>query len=289
MGFQQNNKPQMPWPDYGKLANPQNQSADKPAGKTDDMRFGSPQPTHGPALVWESATVDRATFIFNTYLHLAAAVLAFAGLTALIINSPVGESLTRMVLGGGKVGWLVVLGGFMLIGWLAESFAHSETSKPVQYMGLGLYVVAEAFIFTPLLFIAAGFYADAIPTAGLMTGVIFAGLTGFVMLTRYDFSFLRGALCVAGLAAMGFIVASMIFGFSLGLVFVVVMIALAGLYILYDTSNVMHHYRTDQHVAASLALFASVALMFWYVLQLVMRTGGSSSDSSTGGSWSSDD
>jgi hypothetical protein len=45
---------------------------------------------------------------------------------------------------------------------------------------------------------------------------------------------------------------------------------LASGYILYDTSNVLHHYRIGQHVAASLALFAAVALMFWYMIQLVM-------------------
>jgi FtsH-binding integral membrane protein len=48
------------------------------------------------------------------------------------------------------------------------------------------------------------------------------------------------------------------------------MIGLMSGYILYDTSNVMHHYRTDQHVAASLALFASVATLFWYVIRLLM-------------------
>ena len=39
---------------------------------------------------------------------------------------------------------------------------------------------------------------------------------------------------------------------------------------LYHTSNVMLHYRTDQHVAAALALLAAVALLFWYVLRIMM-------------------
>jgi FtsH-binding integral membrane protein len=62
----------------------------------------------------------------------------------------------------------------------------------------------------------------------------------------------------------------MIFSFNLGILFIAAMLLLAGGYILYDTSNVLHHYRIGQHVAASLALFASVALMFWYMVQLVM-------------------
>ena len=63
---------------------------------------------------------------------------------------------------------------------------------------------------------------------------------------------------------------SILFGFNLGNLFAGVMIALAAAYILYYTSNVLHHYRLDQYVAASLALFAAVALLFWYVLQLFM-------------------
>jgi FtsH-binding integral membrane protein len=48
------------------------------------------------------------------------------------------------------------------------------------------------------------------------------------------------------------------------------MIALACGYILYDTSNVMQRYRTNQHVAAALALFAAVMLLFWYVLRILL-------------------
>jgi FtsH-binding integral membrane protein len=48
------------------------------------------------------------------------------------------------------------------------------------------------------------------------------------------------------------------------------MVAFAGAAILYETSNILHHYRPNQHVAASLSLFASVALLFWYVLRIFM-------------------
>ena len=77
---------------------------------------------------------------------------------------------------------------------------------------------------------------------------------------------------VAGFAAMGLIACSILFGFQLGNLFTVAMIVFASAYILYDTSNVMHHYRTDQHVAAALALFARWRLLFWYILRLVMAS-----------------
>ena len=70
---------------------------------------------------------------------------------------------------------------------------------------------------------------------------------------------------------MALIVAGMVFGFNLGLWFSVLMVFLASAAILYNTSNVLHQYHSSQYVAASLSLFASVALLFWYVLQIFMQ------------------
>ncbi len=223
----------------------------------------------------------RATFIRKTYLHLTAAVYAFAALEWALFKIVPDETLQGLM-GWVFSGWnyLIFMGAFIGVSWLANSWARSGASKGMQYAGLSLYVVAQALFFLPLLYVANG-YAMEIPALGVgkvgiigvaavITLVMFGGLTGFVFLTRKDFSFLGYALGMAGFAAMGFIACSMIFGFSLGMVFSVVMIVFACGYILYDTSNVLHHYREDQYVAAALALFASVILLFWYVLRLLM-------------------
>jgi FtsH-binding integral membrane protein len=161
----------------------------------------------------------------------------------------------------------------MLVSYIANSWANSATSLSTQYLGLGLYVVAEAVIFVPLLYIAENSAPDGVNVigmAGMLTMVVFTGLTAIVFLTGADFSFLRTALALGGVVALGVIICAAIFGFHLGLVFIAALIALASGYILYDTSNVLHHYRIGQHVAAALALFASVALLFWYMVQLVL-------------------
>jgi len=106
--------------------------------------------------------------------------------------------------------------------------------------------------------------------AAVLTAVSFSILTAIVFLSGADFSFLRTALIWGAFVAMGVIVCSAIFAFNLGIIFIGAMLLLAGGYILYDTSTILTHYRIGQHVAASLALFASVALMFWYMVQLVM-------------------
>lgn len=217
------------------------------------------------------ATVDdRSAFLVRTYAHLAGAIFATVFLDVALFATGVARVIARAVLGYGQITWLLVIGAFMVASMVANRWARSNTSVGTQYAGLGLYVAAEAIILVPLLYIAASVGGiGIIGTAAWTTLVLFGGLTGVVFITRKDFSFLRGALMLGGFAALGLIVVSAFVGFSLGNLFCWAMIALAAGYVLYDTSNVLHHYRTDQHVAASLALFAAIALMFWYVLQLL--------------------
>ena len=220
------------------------------------------------------ATADvRSDFIRRTYTHLAFAILAFILVESLLLQWSGAAALVYLMVDG--YSWLFVLGAFMGVSWLADEWARSDTSPQLQYIGLGLYVVAEAVIFLPLLYIAANFSSpDVIPAAGIITALLFGGLTFTAFTTKKDFSFLRSILATGGFVALGVIVASILFGFSLGIVFSTVMVGFAAGAILYDTSNIIREYRPDQHVAASLALFASVALLFWYVLQIVMSSAG---------------
>lgn len=220
----------------------------------------------------EASVEDRAGFIMRTYLHLVVAVFAFVFLEAALFATGIAQVVSETVFGTGRLGWLVVLGGFIAVSWIADRWARSDAGQAMQYAGLGLYVVAEAVIFMPLLYIASIVDPAAVPTAGLVTLVLFGGLTGIVFLTRHDFSFLKGILGVAALGAFGVILCSMAFGFTLGVLFSGAMVVLAGGYILYYTSNVLHHYRVDQHVAAALALFSSLALLFWYVLRIFLAS-----------------
>jgi len=221
----------------------------------------------------EADTSERVAFIQRTYAHLAGAVLAFVGVEALLFTI-VPEETLRNVVGVmvGGWGWLIVLGVFMAVSWLARSWASSGASTPVQYAGLGLYVLAQAAIFMPLMYAAVFLTNDqyVLPSAAIITLSVFAGLTIGVFVTRADFSWLRMALWLGGWAAMAVVACGIIMGFSLGIFFSLAMVVLASGYILYDTSNVLHHYRTTQHVAAALALFSSLALLFWYVLRIMM-------------------
>lgn len=219
--------------------------------------------------VAEAAPVERAAFIRKTYLLLAAAILGFVGIEAALFISGAAAVILKVVFAGGRLGWLAVLGGFMGISYLANRWATSDTSSSTQMLGLLLYVIGEAIIFVPLIGIAV-YYGDptVLVKAGVVTIGLFLGLTVTVFVTRTDFSFLAPVLAIGGFVAMGFIVSSLLFGFSIGSIFAFVMVAFAGTAILYQTSQVLRQYNTNQHVAAALALFASIALLFWYILSI---------------------
>lgn len=218
----------------------------------------------------EAAPVERAAFIRRTYTLLALAILAFIGVEAFFFATPIAGLVASVIFSGGAIGWLLVLGLFMGVSFLANRWAVSNTSVATQYLGLGIFIIAEAIIFIPLIMVATYYSGDGsvLLKAGIVTIGLFLGITMTVFITRSDFSFLGPILAIGGFAALGFIIASAIFGFTLGTVFAFVMVAFAGTAILYETSNVLHKFNTNQHVAASLTLFASVALLFWYILSI---------------------
>ena len=209
----------------------------------------------------------RSTFIWRTYGHLAMAILAFGAIEVYLFDSGLAYAIVPWMLG---FNWLLILGAFMVVGWLASRTAHRVESKPMQYLALGGFVVAEAIIFLPLLYVAMLTEPTIIESAAGVTLLGVAGLTAVAVITRKDFSFLRGMLVWGGMLALVAIVAGVLFGLHLGTWFSVAMIGFAGAAVLYDTSNVLHHYPEDRYVAAALELFASMALMFWYVLQLFL-------------------
>ena len=210
---------------------------------------------------------SRGAFVSRTYTHLFCAISAFTLIEVFLFKTGMAQTIARALLG---VNWLLVLGGFVVVSWLASRTAHTAASKGAQYAALAGFVVAESIIFVPLLYLANSVAPGVITSAAAVTFVGFVGLSLVAFYTRKDFSFLRGVLMWGGIVALILIAAGAIFGFQLGTYFSVAMIALAGGAILYDTSNILHHYPEDRYVAAALELFASVALMFWYVLRLFL-------------------
>lgn len=221
----------------------------------------------------DAAQSERVAFIRRTYLHVAGAIVAFAVILAALVNFAPAE-LMRNVFLTSRWSWLIVIGVFMAVTWIAHRIAESDMPVGMQYLGLGLYALAEAVIFWPIIWYVTlnPKYDGLLGQAVILTLALAGGLTMSVFITKKDFSFLRPALCVLSWVAFAAIIASIIFGFDFGLIGSLAMIALMCGFILWETSNVLHHYRTNQHVAAALAIFASLATLFWWVLRALMAS-----------------
>ena len=73
------------------------------------------------------AVKARARFIMRTYGHLLGAILAFAAFEVFLFTSGLAIPIARTI-GGLGMGWLLVLGGFVVLGALFRSLAHSARS-----------------------------------------------------------------------------------------------------------------------------------------------------------------
>ena len=231
---------------------------------------------------------DRVTFLRRTYGLLGVSLVAFAAVTAGVMKFATQSSYTysTWAFRGGLMNWLIVLGLFMVVGHLAQRLAQSPTSRGVQLVGLGIAVVAQSLLLQPVLWelirkfgnraelrsgvLLSGHSGAILMQSVVITLAIFVGLTLSVFISKKDFSFLRGALTVCTFGALGVILGSWLFGFSLGALFCGAIIILMSGYILYETTLVMSHFPPSAFVAAALMLFSTIATLFWYVLQLLI-------------------
>ncbi|MGQ0521916.1 MAG: Bax inhibitor-1/YccA family protein [Actinomycetota bacterium] len=211
----------------------------------------------------------RADFVVKVYQHLILALVSFVAVEALFLQLGVAEKVYDLIAGSSGA-WLLVLGGFMLVSWLATTAAHDLRDTGKQYAGLFALVVAEALIFAPFLYYLFEVRSEesTVWAAAAVTGAGFAGLSAVAYTTRKDLSFLRPLIMWGFVVGLVLIFAAFLFGLDLGVWFSVAMIGLAGASILYQTQTVLKSYPPEAYVGGAVQLFASVMLLFWYVLRL---------------------
>ncbi|NBV47783.1 MAG: permease [Verrucomicrobia bacterium] len=225
-----------------------------------------------PFIVADAPAADRAAFFRRTYGLVAAAFGAFAVTLFALFVSGIAETFMRAVAGVGTWGML----GVMVLFWLgttaAQSLAFSRASRAAQYAGLGIYVVLQAIIFVPLIYYTAivtkGNPGEILIPACLATGALVVALTAVVFMTNLDFSFLKVAIVIGSICALGIVIVSLFAGWSLGAWFSIAMIVLMATVILYQTNEVKNTMETDQHVAAAFVLFSSFVTLLFYVIRL---------------------
>jgi len=214
-----------------------------------------------------SKSNSRAAYLMRVYTHLLGAGLAFVAIQVLLFRSGIAERWSRFL---APYPWLLVLGAFMIVAWMLRRVVHRKRSLGLQYAALLGFIVAESFLFVPLLYRAESAVPGTIATAAPIALAAFVGLTLVAYFSRVDFSFLGAILRWGFFLALVLIVAATFGLVHLGLLFNVAMLALAGGAVLHDTSRILRR-RSRRHVGAALELFASMALLFWYVVRLTRR------------------
>jgi len=193
----------------------------------------------------------------NTYLLLSMTLIfsaAMAGLS-IYLNFP-------------PIHWILQLGGMIGLLMLTNVFKNSALGVLCVFAFTGfLGLTAGPTINMYLSFFSNG--AELVMTAAGGTGVIFLGLSGYVLTTRKDFSFMGGFLFVGLIVLIIASLANLFFAVSaVQLALSAMSILLFSGYILYDTSKIIHGGETN-YVMATVQLFLDIYIIFMNLLHLL--------------------
>ena len=221
------------------------------------MRFGStttlPRGVRSAASV---TTTERLVFIKKVYSLLAMSM---------------GTAAIGAYLGSGPL-LLLVAPNMMLFFILQIAlifFASFAARKPgLNMVALFSFTTVSGLTLGPLLYqVGPSIAAEAFA----LTAITFAGLSMYVVYSKKDFSFMSGflmtgliVLVVGGLLNMFFIQSGMMHFVMSG-----ASVLLFSGFILYDTSNILRYYGTDEHVSATLALYLDVLNLFIALLSIL--------------------
>ncbi|HET8801419.1 MAG TPA: Bax inhibitor-1/YccA family protein [Marinobacter sp.] len=203
----------------------------------------------------------------NTYTLLAMTLLFSAAMAGLSMSIGLGRGASLMC----------SLGALALVWLVLPRTANSSAGIAVVFAFTGLLGLSLGPILLHYLQMANG--GQIIMQALGGTGLVFFALSGYVLTTKKDFSFMRGML-VAGLvvvlvAALGAMVAGMfgveITAFSLAISAAIVFL-MSG-FILYDTSRIVNGGETN-YILATTGLYLNIYNLFLALLHLLGAFGG---------------
>jgi FtsH-binding integral membrane protein len=244
---------------------------------------GTFQGAPGQASVAQSTTPVRLAFIRKVYTLFSCSMLIWAGVTAFAMSSNAILNGFLGVLGTGIIGWLLFMAAmFMVLRLTAASF-------PLNLIGLGVFAVLEGLFTAPFILVVTGSVGEIAPgefgavvtsstlaitgQAFLLTAAIFGSITAYVLTTKKDFSFMRGALSMGFGLAIGLMLVSYYWSGAANIVggtgFAAAMVALFAGFMLYDTSNIVHRYAPNQAASAAAKLLLDFVIMFRYIVLLL--------------------
>ena len=214
-----------------------------------------------PVPASEVSVQERVGFIRKVYALFFAATLFAIGGAVIGINTP------PLLLFAAQHPWIMF---FMMIGGVmaAQALRHKPGINLVALFG---FTTFTGIVISPLLYIIGRTNPNSILQAGLLTVGIFGGLTAYVFISNRDFSFLRGMVTVGLIVVILAGVMNLLFVGSMGLGFalaIATLLLFSG-FVLYDTSNIIRRYPTNEYVAGALDLYLDAFNMFLALLRIL--------------------
>ena len=238
--------------------------------QSQNQRYTQPQGWPPPAGGWNSlqaqtaaqaSLAERLGFIRKVYaLFFLATLFAVGGVLLALLVFP---SLMLAALYHPFIALLVMLGAVMG----AQAVRHVPG---VNLLALFGFTTLTGVVISPLIAIVSQNNPASLLQAGVLTVGIFGGLTAYVFVSNKDFSFLRGmvttGLIVIVIAALlNMFVASTALGFAVS---AAALLLFSG-FVLYDTSNIIRRYPTNEYVAGALSLYLDVWNIFIALLRIL--------------------
>ncbi|MEK6289472.1 MAG: Bax inhibitor-1/YccA family protein [Acidobacteriota bacterium] len=225
----------------------------------------SPQNLSGvqPLTAADVGIEERVAFIRKVYALFFAAILFAVG--GVLLGFAFPPLMTVAI----EHPWIML---FLMIGGVMGAQAVRHVPG-VNLFALFGFTTLTGVIISPLLYIVSQSNPDSILQAGGLTVGIFGGLTAYVFVSNRDFSFLRGMVTVGLIVVVLAGLFNVLFVGSLGLGFalaVATLLLFAG-FVLYDTSNIIRRYPTNEYVAGALALYLDALNIFLALLRILNR------------------
>lgn len=209
---------------------------------------------------------EKTAFYKKVYAHLGAYILGFILTSVVFYEMEIGYKILD-VIEESSFYWILMLGAFWGVSWIGDHFSEHPTNG-MPYAGPAIIILAEATIFSPL-FAWVNYYHSGVLDNAIFASIVIVGAMIFaVHKSKANFEPIGAMLKVGSIVGFGFILSAIVFDFSLGSIFSWIMLALAGGYVLYDTSKIIHEYEKNQYVLASTRLLMSSLFFFWYVIRI---------------------
>lgn len=235
-----------------------------------NQRFSQPSGwqalgTLQPQTAAQANLAERLSFIRKVYALFFVATLFAVGGVAL------GFLFPPLMVAAFEHPWIaliLMLGGVMG----AQAVRHQPG---VNLFALFAFTMLTGVVISPLLYIVNQNNPASIIQAGVLTVGIFGGLTAYAFISKRDFSFLRGML-VTGLIVIilaGLLNVLLVGSLGLGFAVAVATLLLFAGFVLYDTSNIIRRYPTNEYVAGALSLYLDAFNIFLALLR-ILNSGG---------------